>query len=348
MEPLNIRTNALRYRGLIGTGGIGSGAFFALEGDHTLGREESRAGRFLDRKDYCKLHIIAHYVSVLTGGDFRTVPVGMVGDDAPGRRLIEEMRDAGMDTQHVRAAAGEQTLYSFCFIYPNGEGGNMTVDDSASSHVDAAAVRDAESEFVSMGAAGIALAAPEVPLEARAELLKLATEHGLLRTASFTSGELTQPAIKSMLADTDVLAINVDEAAVIADAEPDDSPEAIVDVAASSLRRIQPDIIVSITAGSHGNWIAAGDSLAYLPAVDTQVVSTAGAGDAHFSGLLVGLAAGLVPIEAQHLARLVATLSVTSPHTIKADVDRVTLAAFAREHEVELPDSVARLLENPS
>ena len=33
-----------RYNVLIGTGGIGSGIFALLDGDHTLGREESRSG----------------------------------------------------------------------------------------------------------------------------------------------------------------------------------------------------------------------------------------------------------------------------------------------------------------
>ena len=56
-----------RYRALIGTGGIGSGMFFALDGNHTLGREESRSGHFLDRRDYCKLHIVSHYVRRLLG-----------------------------------------------------------------------------------------------------------------------------------------------------------------------------------------------------------------------------------------------------------------------------------------
>lgn len=54
------------YQAMIGTGGIGSGVFFALDGDHTLGREESRSGRFLDKRDYCKLHIISHYVKSST------------------------------------------------------------------------------------------------------------------------------------------------------------------------------------------------------------------------------------------------------------------------------------------
>ena len=51
-------------------GGIGSGMFFRLNGDATLGREESRSGYFLDRNDYCKLHIITHYVKALLGPDF--------------------------------------------------------------------------------------------------------------------------------------------------------------------------------------------------------------------------------------------------------------------------------------
>ncbi|HEX6907174.1 MAG TPA: hypothetical protein VF154_11240, partial [Terriglobales bacterium] len=47
------------YRRLIGIGGIGSGIFFALDGEHTLGREESRLGKLLEVRDYCKLHIIS-------------------------------------------------------------------------------------------------------------------------------------------------------------------------------------------------------------------------------------------------------------------------------------------------
>ena len=55
------------YNRLVGIGGIGTGIFFALEGDHTLGRNESRAGRLLDVRDYCKLHIVIHYVAKLLG-----------------------------------------------------------------------------------------------------------------------------------------------------------------------------------------------------------------------------------------------------------------------------------------
>ena len=39
---------SLRFRGLVGTGGIGHGSFFLLDGNEPLGREESRSGTFLD------------------------------------------------------------------------------------------------------------------------------------------------------------------------------------------------------------------------------------------------------------------------------------------------------------
>ena len=56
-----------RYDVVVGTGGIGSGIFLALEGNRTLGREESRPAELLDQRDYCKLHIVCHYVQRLLG-----------------------------------------------------------------------------------------------------------------------------------------------------------------------------------------------------------------------------------------------------------------------------------------
>ena len=88
-EKLKFDPARLRYNGIIGTGGIGSGKFFVLNGDHTLGREESRSGHFLDINDYCKQHIILHYVKVLLGPSFEVIPVGKIGDDDIGQILLK-------------------------------------------------------------------------------------------------------------------------------------------------------------------------------------------------------------------------------------------------------------------
>jgi sugar/nucleoside kinase (ribokinase family) len=59
------------------------------------------------------------------------------------------------------------------------------------------------------------------------------------------------------------------------------------------------------------------------------VETTGGAGDAHFAGLLAGLAAGLPLGAAQRLGTLVAAAAVTSPHTIHKGITRAELGELA-------------------
>ncbi len=349
--PLQVSIRDYRYQAMIGVGGIGSGTFFALRGNHTLGREESRGGRFLDRRDYCKLHIISHYVKTLLGPDFITIPIGQVGDDEVGHRLLEEMQEAGLDMRYVNCAPGEQTLFSFCFVYPDGSGGNLTTDDSACARVDADLVARAEPEFARFKGRGIALAAPEVPLAARQQLLHLGTAYGFFRAASFVAEEIRPAFEMGMLRHTDLLAINVNEAAAVAGissgAEPGSAsiPE-IVEAALKTLRGINPAMLVSITAGKNGSWSWDGARLTHLPALPAKAVSTAGAGDAHLAGILAGLVAGLPMSEAQELGTLTAALSVTSPHTINKEIDRRSLSAFAASVQASVSDSVKSLLKD--
>ena len=66
---LALRANAERgFKCAIGIGGIGAGMIYALKGDHELGRNESRLGELLDSRDYCKLHIVLHYIARLRQG----------------------------------------------------------------------------------------------------------------------------------------------------------------------------------------------------------------------------------------------------------------------------------------
>src|SRR5206468_2697381 len=105
------------------------------------------------------------------------------------------------------------TLYSVAFVYPNGDGGNLTTTDSASSLVGPTDVRAAEPELRRVAGPGIAVALPEVPLAARVELLRMATELGHLRVASLVPGEIDDPAIDSLLGHVDLLVVNAAEAA---------------------------------------------------------------------------------------------------------------------------------------
>ncbi len=347
MTSLNVKISACRYQVMLGVGGIGTGVFFTLNGEHTLGREESRSGHFIDRRDYCKLHIITHYVQTLLGAEFVTLPIGRVGADEAGGRLLHEMGAVGMDLRYVQSVPGSQTLYSFCFIYPDGSGGNLTTDNSACDQLVPEDVTRTEVDFSRFQAKGIALAAPEVPLTARRKLLELGTQYHFLRVAAFNSAEILPALEMEMLTITDLLALNRDEAAAVAGIKPDNgSPLTIVEVALAKLWTINSALQVTITAGKEGSWSWDGKSLRHVPAFPTRMVSTAGAGDAFLAGVIAGLVADLPLHLAQELGTLVAALSVTSPHTINPEIERRSLHSFSSEFSLALSETVKQLLQD--
>jgi sugar/nucleoside kinase (ribokinase family) len=312
-----VAAGPLRYRGMVGTGGIGTGSFFLLAGNDTLGREESRAGRFLPGKDFCKLHIISHYVKALLGDAIGVFPIGGVGDDPAGSALMKEMSAAGLDLRFVRQESGAPTLFSFCLVYPDGSVANVTTEDSASSRVGPLEVQNAAQLMRGLGKEGIALAVPEAPLAARIALLELGTEHGLFRAASFTRAEMGEAL--GLLDTVDLLAINREEAYAAAGGAVS-VPEAIASIASA-----HPRLLLSVTAGSDGSWSWDTKDMRHCPAVRVEARRSAGAGDAHLAGILCGLAAGLPLAEAARLGSLLAGAAVTSVDTINREIDRQML-----------------------
>jgi ribokinase len=337
----------LRFTGIIGTGGIGSGRFFALNGNETLGREESRSGHFLKIDDYCKQHIILHYIKVLLGRSFSVIPVGKLGDDAAGQTLYDEMMSTGFVMDLIEKVPQVSTLFSFCFYYPDGSGGNLTTDDSASSMVDRAIIEKAGTDIKKLGQKGIVMAAPEVPLLARQALLEAGKKNGLFCTASFTSGEIADATDSGIFSCVDLLAVNSGEASAIAGNIPAGADtETIVRAAIKKLQEFNRSMMISVTAGKQGSWCWDGQRLNHFPAISTKVVSTAGAGDAFFSGLITGLSLGLLFFESQQFGSLVAGLAVTSPHTIHKGIDRNSLRDFLKITGTSLSEKVIKLLEN--
>jgi ribokinase len=344
---LNMDLRNLQYKGIVGSGGIGSGKFFMLNGDHTLGREESRSGHFLDINDYCKQHIILHYIQVLLGSSFPVIPVGKVGNDDTGNLLFAEMEETGFIMDHVQKVPNAQTLFSLCFYYPDNSGGNLTTDNSASSQVDAVFVEKVEPEIIKLGPDGLIMSAPEVPLGARYKLLEMGRRNRLFCTASFTSEEISAAWEHGIMNCVDLLALNIDEASALAGALPGEADTySIVDRAVTKLLAANRNIRISVTAGKQGSICWDGHTLNSFPAIKTEVKSTAGAGDAFFSGLICGITLGLSLFEAQQLATLLAGLSVTSPHTIHKGIDRISLYRFLQSSDLTFSDNIIKMLED--
>ena len=362
MRALRIDENS-PYQQLVGVGGIGTGMFFALEGNHTLGRGESRPCGLLDVRDYCKLHIIIHYVARLLGAKpsgvpFHVMPIGKVGGDASGRQLVKEMLAAGIDTQFVQAIPGSPTLLSVCFQYPNGEGGNLTTNNSAAEQITRQDVEDARRVLGARGKKTIALAAPEIPLDVRCRLLELAGEAGAFRVASLVSAEVSAARDCGMLEMLDLLAVNEDEAEeLVGKRLIPDSPD---DFVRSCLVFTEGhgNLRMIVTAGKNGAYAFADGNWNHCSAHEVSIASTAGAGDALLGGVIATLACGIpllrsgshqenVVGSALEFGVLLAGYKCLSPHTIHPDACLDTLLQFATGLGLELAPEFQQRFSEP-
>ena len=345
----------------IGIGGIGGGMVYALEGSHELGRNESRLGKLLDSRDYGKLHIICHYLARLMGSSagsdvFRVLPVGVIGGDATGRQLLSEMREAGIDARLVRIDAEQQTLFSVCFLYPDGSGGNITSSNSAARTLNMNDLDAVSPLMKGAGARGIALCVPEVPLELRREFLTLASKYGNYRVCSFVLGEIVQAREMGLLSLADLLALNQEEASLLfGNGDTPVSDEDSVVERAATFTADNPGLRLIVSAGRRGAYGFECGKFQFCPSPALQSKSTAGAGDALLAGVLAGLAAGIPFISpgecsssysgrtlrtALDLGVLNASFSVTSVHTIHPDAAVESLFAFAELHGARISNSL--------
>jgi ribokinase len=342
-----------RFRRLVGVGGIGTGLFLAVEGDRTIGRTESRAARLLDVHDYCKLHTVTHHVAVLLGArpdgaPFHVVPIGVVGADEAGDRMVAEMASAGMDVARVRTVADRPTLFSVCFQYPDGEGGNITTGDSASA---ALSDEDVDAAAGLLDERTIALAQPEVPLEPRRRFLRAAGERRCFRAASFTASELDEARGTGLFALVDLVALNAHEAATIVGAELD--PTNASPFLGTCADAFPAGTGVVITAGADGGYAIHRGRWIHRPAPVVEVVSTAGCGDALLAGVLVGLAGGAPLIgetggpadDALSLGVVLASLNATSPHTIHPGATLTAVRELAARSGIAVGGPLTALLE---
>ncbi len=350
---------------MIGIGGIGSGIFFELKGKHTLGRNESRAGVLLNRQDFCKLHIISHYVSVFLNAEkkqFKVLPIGKIGSDSTGNKLLKQMSEAGIDISHVEKAKSTNTLFSVCFQYPDSSGGNITTDNSASNFVSTSDVKRTEIYFKRFAGKGIALAVPEAPLAARIKLLETATKYDFFRVCAFSSLEAKELLEQDMLRNVDLLAMNIDEAeSIIGYRYNPLKLKIFLKKIENRLTSFNPEIKISLTIGSNGSYGYEQGVWQCIPCALVKPISTAGAGDAHLAGLIIAKAIGLPFIDKEienkkslpnssiesgmAFANLLASLSVVSPDTINLKASPSSLYGHGLKQGIQFSKRIKKALD---
>lgn len=326
------------FTSIIGTGGIGTGVFYRIEGNHAIGREESRRARRLQRRDACKQHIILHYLAVLLrdlGRPVTVAPIGAVGDDEDGRALCGEMAATGMNTAHVESLPGASTLSAVCFLFPAGSGGNFTESNSACERVTPARIDRAWRALKPPRGRTMVLAAPEVPLAARRRLLQRGRSAGAFNVASLVTAEVAPAVRRGFLDLLDLLALNRDEAAALARVPAASKARQIADACARRLLRTHPGLRLTVTAGRDGAFGICGGTVRHVHALPAKVVNTAGAGDAFLAGVMLGQILGLPFMDGAasciHLGCALGSLKVTGRDTIHAGIHLASLRRFLRQ-----------------
>jgi sugar/nucleoside kinase (ribokinase family) len=289
------------FNKVIGTGGIGAGILFQLDSNEPLGRNESRPAILSDTKDYCKQHIILHYIAKALYPGTDVYAIGKVGCDADGQRLLEEMDAAHIRTDAVGTDSLLPTMFSTCIQYSDKAVCNVTSSNSASTLVTPEYVRDSLTRLPIIDAATIIMAAPEVSVDARVELLRAGKKGGAFCVASFASAEAAAFVAQGGVVFTDLLSLNEDEARAFIQTDASHTADGLAiketdELILACIQKIKflgSNASLIVTLGSRGSVCHHRGRTVYLPARPAKVVATGGAGDAYIAGVICGLCSGL-------------------------------------------------------
>ena len=235
-----------------------------------------------------------------------TVFVTVVGDDERGRRALDFLEAAGVETRWVTEVAGP-TDVGFVMLPPSKIPAITTAADRARD-LDMRRVREAAEAVRS---ASLVVSQLEAPAEAARTAFRIAREAGV---RTLLNPAPAQELDEELLSLTDLLIPNEHEAASLLGTKGE--PAALA--AGLAARNAHLDVVV--TAGAVGAYMAGrGREVKHVPAPPLdQVVDTTGAGDAFIGALATRLREGDDLEEATDFAVRVASFSVSRPGTIPA------------------------------
>lgn len=233
----------------------------------------------------------------------RTSMVGRVGNDDFGARLLEHLRNAGVDTKHVRSASETGSGMSVAIIDGEGDYGAVIVS-GANLRLSNEDLEDARGIISN---AQVLVLQNEVPEIINLAAAKLAKRYGVRVVLNAAPA---RPLVPDLAANIDLLVVNAVEAEMICGIEVASLRGATA--AAVALSNRVPAVIV--TAGGLGVAMAERGKTPYSEAArPVKLVDTHGAGDL-FIGALAARWASREPLaQGLRFANAAAALFVSTP-----------------------------------
>ncbi len=222
----------------------------------------------------------------------RTAMIGRVGRDGFGDKLLENLKNAGVDAVAVEVDTKHGSGMSVAILQDNGEYGAVIVSGSNLA-IDPAGVA---STWSALGGAKVLVLQNEVPHAVNVAAAKVANQHGAIIVLNAAPAR----ALDAQLLDyVDILVVNRVEAQDISGVAVTDKPSAIE--ALPLLGNAQRSVV--ITLGSNGLVVCPKASTPVsIEALPVKVTSTHGAGDCFVGALAARLAEGAPLIDACHFA----------------------------------------------
>ncbi len=223
--------------------------------------------------------------------------LGRVGEDAFGAELIKNLRENGVDVEHVRATPDAPTGSAFITVTPEGENA-IVVSPGANRSFGPDEVEEAAE---TLRETDVLVAQLEVPAEAVERAAKIATQSGGRFVFNLAPAREVR---ESLLRLSDPLVVNETEARFLLGEDAPD-PEGL----AAKLLDLDSASAV-VTLGASGAVLASDGTTRHFPAPKVEAVDTTGAGDAFVGALAARLAGGASLEEAVPYAVLAGAAAV--------------------------------------
>lgn len=215
--------------------------------------------------------------------------MGKIGDDVPGKVVMDTLRQDNVDTSLVSQSKDLGTGFSAILLSPNGERTVLTYRGASSDY------HLKESDFFNQTADWLYVSSLSGDVAALRTIVAYAQKHDIKLAANPGKGELKEKKLlRELLPAFSILSLNKEEMATLF------SGETAKDLAVQAAKQVP---LVLVTDGPKGAYACDGTKV-YKAGVyeDVPVIDRLGAGDAFTSGFVASIARGETVEQALTLA----------------------------------------------
>jgi pseudouridine kinase len=241
--------------------------------------------------------------------------ISAVGDDAEGRRILEQATEAGVHVDHVLTVPGRRTGAYLAVL--DGQGAlHLALDDM---RITEAVSPDHLRQCAELlDTAGVIFVDANLPPRTLAAAVRLARQAGARVAADPTSVSLASRLIPH-LSELWLVTPNEAEAAILSSL-----PDALTDrsrasEAARQLVALGVDL-VAMTLAERGVEYASAEGSGFVPAFPTEILDPTGAGDALTAAVIFALLNEIPLDEAMRLGASAAALTLRTPGSVVPDL----------------------------